>query len=78
MVDIEKIEKRTVQSFYDDGLIEIAIGLIFLLLGGVILRPDSRAREIPARSGPGRSVLSSSSSRPASSSTGSPASLSAA
>lgn len=34
MVDIEKIEKRTVQSFYDDGLPEIALGLIFLLLGG--------------------------------------------
>jgi MFS family permease len=34
MVDIEKIEKRTVQSFYSDGLAEIAIGLIFLLLGG--------------------------------------------
>ncbi|MBP1770558.1 MAG: hypothetical protein H6P96_1176, partial [Candidatus Aminicenantes bacterium] len=24
MVDIEKIEKRTVQSFYEDGLFEIA------------------------------------------------------
>jgi len=34
MVDIEKIEKRTVQSFYDDGLTEIAAGLIFLLIGG--------------------------------------------
>jgi hypothetical protein len=34
MVDIEKIEKRTVQSFYDDGLAEISLGLIFLLLGG--------------------------------------------
>lgn len=34
MVDIEKIEKRTVQSFYDDGLTEISLGLIFLLLGG--------------------------------------------
>jgi hypothetical protein len=32
MVDIEKIEKRAVQSFYDDGLVEIAIGLIFVLL----------------------------------------------
>jgi hypothetical protein len=32
MVDIEKIEKRTVRSFYDDGLVEIAIGLIFVLL----------------------------------------------
>lgn len=34
MVDIEKIEKRTVQSFYEDGLSEIALGLILLLLGG--------------------------------------------
>jgi hypothetical protein len=34
MVDIEKIEKRTIRSFYDDGLFEIAIGLVFLLLGG--------------------------------------------
>ena len=34
MVDIEKIEKRTVQSFYDDGLNEIVLGLIFVLLGG--------------------------------------------
>jgi hypothetical protein len=32
MVDIEKIEKRVVQSFYDDGLVEIAIGLILVLL----------------------------------------------
>ncbi|MBE3129882.1 MAG: hypothetical protein IMZ54_04080 [Acidobacteria bacterium] len=36
MVDIEKIEKRTVQYFYNDGLSEIAIGLIFLVLGGYI------------------------------------------
>jgi len=34
MVDIEKIEKRTIQSFYEDGLTEIAMGLIFLILGG--------------------------------------------
>ena len=34
MVDIEKIEKRTVQSFYEDGLSEIALGAILLLLGG--------------------------------------------
>ena len=33
MVDIAKIEKRTVQSFYDDGLFEVAFGLIFLVLG---------------------------------------------
>lgn len=40
MVDIEKIEKRTVQSFYDDGLTEIALGLILLLLGGYFLAQD--------------------------------------
>lgn len=34
MVDIEKIEKRTVQSFYDDGLFELSIGFVLLLLGG--------------------------------------------
>lgn len=34
MVDIEKIEKRTVRSFYEDGLTEIALGVILLLLGG--------------------------------------------
>jgi MFS family permease len=34
MVDLEKIEKRTIRSFYDDGLTEIALGLILLLLGG--------------------------------------------
>jgi len=34
MVDIKRIEKRTVQYFYEDGLNEIALGLIFLLLGG--------------------------------------------
>ena len=34
MVDIEKIEKRTVRSFYEDGLTEIALGLVLLLLGG--------------------------------------------
>jgi hypothetical protein len=34
MIDIEKLEKRTVQNFYSDGLTEIALGAIFLLLGG--------------------------------------------
>jgi hypothetical protein len=34
MVDIEKIEKRTVRSFYDDGLLEIALGAFLLFLGG--------------------------------------------
>jgi hypothetical protein len=34
MVDFEKIEKRTVRSFYDDGLLEIALGAFFLFLGG--------------------------------------------
>ena len=33
MVDVEKIERRTVRSFYDDGLFEVAFGLIFLVLG---------------------------------------------
>ena len=33
MVDIDKIEKRTVRSYYEDGLTEIALGLVFLLLG---------------------------------------------
>jgi hypothetical protein len=37
MVDIEKIEKRAVQSFYDDGLGEIALGPILLLLGAVFI-----------------------------------------
>lgn len=32
MVDIEKIEKRAVQSVFDDGLFEIAVGLILVLL----------------------------------------------
>ncbi len=36
MIDIEKIEKRTVRSYYDDGLFEIALGLIFLFLGGLL------------------------------------------
>ncbi len=34
MIDIEKIEKRTVRSFYDDGILEIAFGAFLLLLGG--------------------------------------------
>jgi hypothetical protein len=32
--DFKAIEKRTARSFYDDGLTEIAMGAIFLLLGG--------------------------------------------
>lgn len=36
MVDVDKIEKRTVQSFYDDGVFEIALGSVFVLLGGYI------------------------------------------
>jgi hypothetical protein len=40
MVDIEKIEKRAVQSFYDDGLSEIALGLVLLLLGGYFLAQE--------------------------------------
>jgi hypothetical protein len=31
--DFKAIERRTVRSFYDDGLFEIALGAIFLLLG---------------------------------------------
>jgi len=34
VVDIEKIEKRTIQTFYEDGLTEIAMGLVFLIFGG--------------------------------------------
>ncbi len=36
MIDIEKIEKRTVQSFYDDGSFEIALGFVFVLIGGYL------------------------------------------
>jgi MFS family permease len=32
--DLKAIERRTVRSFYDDGLFEIAMGAILLLLGG--------------------------------------------
>ncbi len=32
--DLKAIERRTVRSFYDDGLFEIALGAILLLLGG--------------------------------------------
>ncbi len=32
--ELKAIERRTVRSFYDDGLFEIALGAIFLLLGG--------------------------------------------
>jgi hypothetical protein len=34
MVDVDKIEKRTVRSYYDDGLLEAALGAFFLFLGG--------------------------------------------
>lgn len=36
MVDIDKIEKRTVQSFYEDGLFEIALGLVLLAVGALL------------------------------------------
>ena len=36
MIDINKIEKRTVQSFYDDGVFEIALGSVFVLMGGYL------------------------------------------
>ncbi len=32
--DLKAIERRTIRSFYDDGLFEIALGAILLLLGG--------------------------------------------
>jgi hypothetical protein len=32
--DFKAIEKRTVRSFYDDGLTELVIGVILFLLGG--------------------------------------------
>jgi hypothetical protein len=32
--DLKAIERRTVRSFYDDGLTELVIGAILLLLGG--------------------------------------------
>lgn len=32
--DLKAIERRTVRSFYEDGLFEIALGAILLLLGG--------------------------------------------
>jgi hypothetical protein len=44
MVDVKKIEKRTIQSFYDDGLTEIALGVILLLLGGGFLAQATAAR----------------------------------
>jgi len=53
MVDIEKIEKRAVRSFYDDGLFEIALGFVLLLLGGyffataVIPKGSGIASELP-------------------------------
>ncbi len=43
--DFKAIEKRTVRSFYDDGLFEIALGTIFLLLGiyffGELVLPET-------------------------------------
>ena len=56
MVDIEKIEKRTVQSFYDDGLFEIALGFVLLLLGGYFFAQTSVSRRAPP-SAPLLSVL---------------------
>jgi MFS family permease len=34
--DLKAIERRTVRSFYDDGLTEISLGIIFLVLGGYV------------------------------------------
>ncbi|MDD8027627.1 MAG: hypothetical protein PHI34_14085 [Acidobacteriota bacterium] len=43
--EFKAIERRTVRSFYDDGLFEIALGAIFLLLGvyffGEIALPET-------------------------------------
>ena len=50
MVDIEKIEKRTVQSFYDDGLFEIALGFFLLLLGGYFFAQASAPKGSPMNS----------------------------
>lgn len=36
MVDIAKIEKRTVRSFYEDGFFEIALGLALLAVGALL------------------------------------------
>ena len=36
MIDIDRIEKRTVRSFYDDGSFEIASGFVFVLIGGYL------------------------------------------
>jgi MFS family permease len=47
MVDVRKIEKRTIQSFYEDGLTEIALGLIFLLLGGYFVAQAAVAAGSP-------------------------------
>ena len=52
MVDIEKIEKRTIQSFYEDGLAEIVLGLIILLLGGYFF-----AKEVLPENSSFRAVL---------------------
>jgi hypothetical protein len=32
--DLLKIERRTMRYFYDDGLVEIAVGIMLLMLGG--------------------------------------------
>jgi hypothetical protein len=32
--DLRKIERRTMRYFYDDGLVEIAVGVVLLMLGG--------------------------------------------
>lgn len=53
MIDTQRIEKRTVQSFYDDGLSEIALGLVFLLLGAYFFAQNT----VPEKSLAG-SVLS--------------------
>jgi MFS family permease len=39
--DFKAIEKRMVRSFYEDGLTEIAMGAIFILLGGYFFGQDA-------------------------------------
>ena len=36
-INLKKIEKKAFTSFHQDGLIEILIGVIFILYGSVLL-----------------------------------------
>lgn len=35
--DIDKVVRQTYRYFYDDGLVELSIGLLFMAVGGVLL-----------------------------------------